>query len=167
MEALTGGKRDRGGPESISYCKIHTEPFEDVQTALNQGLRSSENSAPTEGKRKMSMRTGVQDKARKLAFGIGMGALLSIPVATMVSTTAGADAPAGCYTGCSSPSTGLPVTSGDGSAATTTAAVTHTAAPSGLAFTGADLSGMVIVSVGALGAGTLLVRVSRRRRQTA
>jgi hypothetical protein len=167
MAVLTGGKRDRGGPESISHCKIHTELFEDAQTGVNQGLRSSENSAPTEGKRKMSMRTGVQDKARKLAFGIGMGALLSIPVATMVSTTAGADT-AGCYTGCSSPSTGLPVTSGDGSAsATTTASVTHTAAPTGLAFTGADLSGMVIISVGALGAGTLLVRVSRRRRQTA
>jgi hypothetical protein len=114
----------------------------------------------------MSMRTGVQNKARKLAFGIGMGALLSIPVATMISTTAGADT-VGCYTGCTSPSTGLPVTSGDGSAATTTASVIHTAAPAGLAFTGADLSGMVIVSVGALGAGTLLVRVSRRRRQTA
>jgi hypothetical protein len=117
----------------------------------------------------MSMRTGAKDKARKLAFGIGMGALLSIPVATMISTTAGADT-TGCYTGCSSPSTGLPVTSGDGSAAATTAAV-HVAAPSstpgGLAFTGADLSEMVVISVGALGAGTLLVRVSRRRRQTA
>jgi hypothetical protein len=118
----------------------------------------------------MSMRKGLQNKARKLAFGIGMGALLSVPVATMVSTTAGADT--GCYPGCSSPSTGLPVTSGDGSATPTASATALTSSattstPGGLAFTGADLSEMVIISVGALGAGTLLVRVSRRRRQTA
>jgi hypothetical protein len=117
----------------------------------------------------MSMRKGLESKAKKLAFGIGMGALLAVPAATLVSTTAGASAAGDdCYTGCTTPSTGLPVTSGDGSAAPTptlTSAATST--PSGLAFTGADLSEMVIISAGALGAGTLLVRVSRRRRQTA
>jgi hypothetical protein len=117
----------------------------------------------------MSMRKGLESKAKKLAFGIGMGAILAVPAATLVSTTAGASATSDqCYTGCTTPSTGLPVTSGDGSAtptATVTAATTST--PSGLAFTGADLSEMVIISAGALGAGTLLVRVSRRRRQTA
>jgi hypothetical protein len=112
----------------------------------------------------MTMRKGLQDKAKKVAIGVGMGALLAIPVGTMVSTTAGASNPT-CYPGCSSPSTGLPLTSGDGSAAATTVATTTTT-PSGLAFTGADLSEMVIISVGALGAGTVLVRFSRRRRQT-
>jgi hypothetical protein len=119
----------------------------------------------------MNMRKGLESKAKKLAFGIGMGAILAVPAATLVSTTAGASATSDqCYTGCSTPSTGLPVTSGDGSAAPTptlTSATTTTSTPSGLAFTGADLSEMVIISAGALGAGTLLVRVSRRRRQTA
>jgi hypothetical protein len=118
----------------------------------------------------MSMRKGLESKAKKLAFGIGMGAILAVPAATLVSTTAGASATSDqCYTGCTTPTTGLPVTSGDGSAAPTptlTSAAT-TSTPSGLAFTGADLSEMVIISAGALGAGTLLVRVSRRRRQTA
>jgi len=110
----------------------------------------------------MNMRKGLQGTARKVACGVGMGVLLAAPVATMVSSSAGA-ATIGCYTGCTSPSTGTPITSGDGSAAATTVAAT-TSTPSGLAFTGADLSGLVAVSVGALGAGTLLVRVSRRRR---
>ena len=113
----------------------------------------------------MNMGKGLQNKARKLAFGVGMGALLTIPVATMVSTTAGADPCTTGYVGCSSPSSGgLTVTSGDGTAATT---VAHTSTPSGLAFTGADLSELVVISVGALGAGTVLVRFSRRRRTVA
>jgi hypothetical protein len=111
----------------------------------------------------MKMRSALQNKAKKVACGVGMGALLAIPVGTMISSTAGATDP-GCYTGCSAPSTGLPVTSGDGTPAATVAATAPTAAPSSLAFTGADLSELVAISVGALGAGTLLVRVSRRRR---
>lgn len=111
----------------------------------------------------MNMRKGVQDKVKKLAFGIGMGALLTVPVATMVSSTAGASAPDGCYTGCSVPSAGLPTTSGDGSAAVTSVS-TAASTPSGLAFTGADLGELVAISAGALGAGTLLVTISRRRR---
>jgi hypothetical protein len=115
----------------------------------------------------MSMRKGLEGKAKKLAYGVGMGVLLAVPAATLVSTAAGASATNdNCYTGCTTPSTGLPVTSGGGSAAPTLTSST-TSTPSGLAFTGADLSEMVIISAGALGAGTLLVRVSRRRRQTA
>jgi hypothetical protein len=114
----------------------------------------------------MNLRKGLQSKAKKVAFGVGMGALLTIPVATMVSSTAGADTTT-CYTGCSSPTTGLPATSGDGTAPITTpAAAASTTTPSGLAFTGADLTELVAISVGALGAGTVLVRYSRRR-QTA
>jgi hypothetical protein len=108
----------------------------------------------------MNLRKGLQSKAKKVAFGVGMGALLSIPVATMVTTTAGADTNT-CYTGCSAPSTGLPNTSGDGLAGPTPSSAASSTGS--LAFTGADLSELVAVSVGALGAGTLLVRYSRRR----
>jgi len=107
----------------------------------------------------MNVRKELQSKAKKLAFGIGMGALLSFPVATMVTSDAGAATPT-CYVGCSSPSTGLPSTSGSGSATTPASAASSTG---GLAFTGADLSELVAISVGALGAGTVLVRFSRRR----
>jgi hypothetical protein len=114
----------------------------------------------------MNIRKGLQNKAKKVAFGVGMGALLTIPVATMVSSTAGA-ATATCYVGCSAPSTGLPTTSGDGGAAPVTTPVSAAASSTGgLAFTGADLSELVAISVGALGAGTVLVRFIRRR-QTA
>jgi hypothetical protein len=112
----------------------------------------------------MNVRKGLQDKAKKVAFGVGMGALLSIPVATMVTSTAGA-ATSCCYVGGTAPNTGLPTTSGDGSAAavTTPASAAASSSSGGLAFTGADLSELVIISVGALGAGTVLVRYSRRR----
>jgi hypothetical protein len=112
----------------------------------------------------MNMRQRLHSKAKTVAFGVGMGALLALPVATMVSSTAGADTP-GCYTGCSLPSTSVPVTSGDGTAAPITVAATApTTTAGGLAFTGADLGELVAISAGALGAGTILVRISRRRR---
>jgi len=112
----------------------------------------------------MNVLNGLHNKAKRVAFGVGVGALLTIPVATMVSSTAGADQT--CYTACSSPSVGLPSTSGDGGAATlvTSTPTTSSSTPSGLAFTGADLSELVFISVGALGAGTVLVRYSRRRK---
>jgi hypothetical protein len=102
------------------------------------------------------MRKGM---VKKLVAGAGVSALMAFPAVTLMSGTASADT---CYTGCSQPTSGLPVTSGDG---TTPSA--PTSSPSGLAFTGADLSELVIISAGALGAGTVLVRVSRRRHQTA
>jgi hypothetical protein len=110
----------------------------------------------------MNLRKGLQSKAKKVAFGVGMGALLSIPVATMVTSTAGADTTS-CYPGCTAPSTGLPTTSGGGAAGQITTPASAASSTGGLAFTGADLSELVIISVGALGAGTVLVRYSRRR----
>jgi surfactin synthase thioesterase subunit len=111
----------------------------------------------------MNVRKGLQTKAKKVAFGVGMGALLSFPVATMVTSTAGATTPAACYPGCSAPSTGLPTTSGSGAASSITTPASAASSTGSLAFTGADLSELVIISVGALGAGTVLVRYSRRR----
>jgi hypothetical protein len=114
----------------------------------------------------MNLRKGLQNQAKKVAFTVGMGALLAIPVSTMVSSTAGADTTT-CYVGCSSPSTGLPTTSDGGSSAPiTTPASAASSTSGGLAFTGADISELVAISVGALGAGAVLVRFSRRR-QTA
>ena len=110
--------------------------------------------------------------ARKLAVGVGMGLFVAVPATAIMAGTAGASSPT-CYTGCTSPSTGLPVTSGGSTAATTAVTVTDaststtTTSPSGLAFTGADISELVIISAGALGAGTVLVRLSRKRRQEA
>jgi hypothetical protein len=145
------------------------ELFEDGLSGWHRRLGSAEDSGPTyRGERMMNLRKGLQNKAKKVAFGVGMGALLTIPVATMVSSTAGASTST-CYVGCSSPSTGLPTTSGDGSTAplaTTASAASTTSGSTGLAFTGADLSELVIISVGALGAGTVLVRFSRRRQTT-
>ena len=115
----------------------------------------------------MNLRKGLQNKAKKVALGVGMGALLSIPVATMVTSTAGATGTSTCYPGCTAPTTGLPTTSGSGSGAAVTTPASAASSTGGLAFTGADLSELVIISVGALGAGTVLVRYSRRRRQAA
>jgi hypothetical protein len=113
----------------------------------------------------MNLRKGLQNQAKKVAFTVGMGALLAIPVSTMVSSTAGAATT--CYVGCSSPSTGLPTTSDGGAPAPiTTPASAASTTSGGLAFTGADISELVAISVGALGAGAVLVRFSRRR-QTA
>jgi hypothetical protein len=111
----------------------------------------------------MNVLNGLHNKAKRVAFGVGVGALLTIPVATMISSTAGADST--CYSGCSAPSIGLPTTSGgDGSATAVSSTPTTTSSPAGLAFTGADLSELVIISLGALGGGTVLVRYSRRRK---
>lgn len=109
----------------------------------------------------MNLLDGLHKRAKRVAFGVGVGALLMIPVATVATSTAGADSTD--YVGGTSPSTGLPVTSGDGSAATLVNTAPATS-PSGLAFTGADLGELVFISVGALGAGTVLVRYSRRRK---
>ena len=111
----------------------------------------------------MNLRKGLQNKAKKVALGVGMGALLSIPVATMVTSTAGATGTSTCYPSCTAPSTGLPTTSGSGSAAAVTTSASAASSTGGLAFTGADLSELVAISVGALGAGTVLVRYSRRQ----
>jgi len=100
------------------------------------------------------MRKALQQKAKVAACGLGMGALLAIPVVTMLPGSAGAD----CYTGCTASTTGIVTSSGDGTPVTS-----PTTSSSGLAFTGADLGEMALIGVGAVGAGTVLVRRSRRR----
>jgi hypothetical protein len=107
------------------------------------------------------MRTTRHNKIRTLAAGIGVGALLALPVATVLPAAAGADTT--CYTGCTDPTGGssLPFTNGPTTAAST---VTPTSSSSSLPFTGADLGELSVIGVGALGAGAVFLRRSRRRR---
>jgi hypothetical protein len=102
------------------------------------------------------MREQLQHKAKGLACAVGIGALLAIPAVTMLPSAAGADDT--CYFGCSSPNSGV-TTAANGQGLPTA----PTSSPSSLAFTGADLSEMALIGVGAVGAGTVLVRRSRRR----
>jgi len=104
-----------------------------------------------------TMRQALQQKAKVLACGLGMGALMAIPVIGMASGTAGAATTDGCYTGCLAPTSGVTSANADGTPVTS-----PVTSSSSLAFTGADLGEMALIGVGALGAGTLLVRRSRR-----
>lgn len=101
------------------------------------------------------MRKALQHKARVIACGLSMSAVLAIPMVGMLSGTAGAD---GCYTGCTSPSSGVTSSNASGTPATSAASSSD-----GLAFTGADLGEMALIGVGTIAAGTVLVRRSRRR----
>jgi hypothetical protein len=103
------------------------------------------------------MGKGWQHKAKVIACGLGMSTVMAVPMVGLVSGTAGADG-SGCYTGCTSPSSG--VTSSSASGGPTTAS---SSSSDGLAFTGADLGEMAIIGVGAVAAGAVLVRRSRRR----
>src|SRR5271165_3532847 len=79
-------------------------------------------------------------KARRLlsaACGPALGVLLAVPVGGLLAGAAGADPT--CYTGCTSPATGITATSGSGPAVNDGA---PTSSPSGLAFTGADIEEM-------------------------
>jgi len=102
------------------------------------------------------MREALQQKAKVLACGLGMGALMAFPIVGMASGTAGADT-SSCYTGCTAPTTGVTSANADGTPVTS-----PTTSSSSLAFTGADLGEMALIGLGAVGAGTLLVRRSRR-----
>jgi hypothetical protein len=90
------------------------------------------------------------------ACGPALGVLLAVPLGGLVAGAAGADP---CYTGCTSPSSGITntpaVTTSDGGSTTTPTS-------SGLAFTGADIEEMAIIGVVAIGVGTVLVRGRRR-----
>jgi hypothetical protein len=105
------------------------------------------------------MREELQRKAKILACGLGMGAIMAVPVVSMLPSTAGAQTNS-CYTGCTSPSSGITAADASGSPVT---AASSTSTSGSLAFTGADLGEMALIGVGALGAGTLLVVRSRRR----
>lgn len=100
------------------------------------------------------------NKARYVRSAIGaagISLLLAAPVATALPSVAGADQT--CYTGCSSPTSGITASSGNQAEPTT---VSSSSPSSGLAFTGADIGEMAIVGVAAIGVGAVLV--SRRRR---
>jgi hypothetical protein len=101
------------------------------------------------------------------ACGPALGLLLAVPVGGLLAGAAGADTT--CYTGCTTPTTGItstPVVTppSDGGSPATTASTTSTApvSSSGLAFTGADIEEMAIIGVIAIGVGTVLVRGRRR-----
>jgi hypothetical protein len=102
-------------------------------------------------------------RALAVACGPALGLLLAVPVGGLLAGAAGADST--CYTGCTTPTTGITstpaVTPTDGGS---TAASTVSTSPtsSGLAFTGADIEEMAIIGVVAIGVGTVLIR-SRRR----
>jgi hypothetical protein len=99
------------------------------------------------------------------ACGPALGVLLAVPVGGLLAGAAGADTT--CYTGCTTPTTGITTTpaatpSDGGSPATTASHISSTPVSSGLAFTGADIEEMAAIGVVAIGVGALLVR-SRRR----
>ncbi|HVB91807.1 MAG TPA: hypothetical protein VND70_06880 [Acidimicrobiales bacterium] len=100
------------------------------------------------------MRKELQQKAKVVACGIGMGALLALPAVSVLPGVAGADNT--CYTGCTAASGGVTDANGQGLS-------TPTSSPGSLAFTGADLGEMALIGVGAVAAGTVLVRRSHRR----
>jgi len=93
------------------------------------------------------------------ACGPALGVLLAVPLGGLMAGAAGADS--SCYTGCTTPTTGIStpaaVTSDGGATAAST-----TPTSSGLAFTGADIEEMAIIGVVAIGVGTVLVRGRRR-----
>jgi hypothetical protein len=101
-------------------------------------------------------------RALAVACGPVLGLLLAVPVGGLLAGAAGADST--CYTGCTTPSSGITntpaVTSSDGATTSPTASTSPTS--SGLAFTGADIEEMAIIGVVAIGVGTVLIRGRRR-----
>ena len=94
------------------------------------------------------------------ACGPALGVLLAVPVGGLLAGAAGADTT--CYTGCTTPTTGITTTPSDGGSPATTAKVVSTPTSSGLAFTGADIEEMAVIGVVAIGVGAVLVRGRRR-----
>jgi hypothetical protein len=100
------------------------------------------------------------------ACGPALGVLLAVPVGGLLAGAAGADTT--CYTGCTTPTTGITTTPAatpsDGGSPATTAKVVSTTptSSSGLAFTGADIEEMAVIGVVAIGVGAVLVRGRRR-----
>jgi hypothetical protein len=101
------------------------------------------------------------------ACGPALGVLLAVPVGGLLAGAAGADTT--CYTGCTTPTTGITTTPAatpsDGGSPATTAKVVSTptaSSSSGLAFTGADIEEMAVIGVVAIGVGAVLVRGRRR-----
>jgi hypothetical protein len=106
-------------------------------------------------------------KSKILGLGLGL-AVSTLGVVAVPAAVAFADTPATttCYTGCTTPLTSPPTTP----VPVVSAPIEPKAAPvagGGLPFTGADISEMAAVGAGALVAGGLMVRRSRRLRQVA
>ena len=93
------------------------------------------------------------------ACGPALGLLLAVPVGGLLAGAAGADT---CYTGCTSPSTGITTTPAATDGATTASTTVSAPTSSGLAFTGADIEEMAVIGVVAIGVGAVLVRGRRR-----
>ena len=99
------------------------------------------------------------------ACGPALGVLLAVPVGGLLAGAAGADTT--CYTGCTTPTTGITTTPAatpsDGGGADHDGKVVSTpTSSSGLAFTGADIEEMAVIGVVAIGVGAVLVRGRRR-----
>jgi hypothetical protein len=100
-----------------------------------------------------------------VACGPALGMLLAVPVAGLLAGAAGADTT--CYTGCTTPTTGIVSTPAvstpaDGAATTSSVSTTPTTSSGGLAFTGADIEEMAVIGVVAIGVGSVLIRGRRR-----
>ena len=97
-------------------------------------------------------------KSKLLGLGLGL-ALTTVGVAAVPATAAFADST--CYTGCTTPATSPPSTPLVSQPAAVPVEPTAAGAAS-LPFTGADIEGMAAIGAGALVAGGLMVRRSRR-----
>jgi hypothetical protein len=110
-------------------------------------------------------------KSKILGLGLGLAVstlgVVAVPAAVAFADTPAATAtPNTCYTGCTTPLTSPPTTP----VPVVSVPIEPKAAPvagGGLPFTGADISEMAAVGAGALVAGGLMVRRSRRLRQVA
>jgi len=100
-------------------------------------------------------------KSKLLGLGLGL-TLSTLGVAAVPATAAFADT---CYTGCTTPLTSPPQVTTP--APIPLAEPQPVAAGGGLPFTGADIEGMAVAGAGALVVGGLMVRRSRRLRQSA
>jgi hypothetical protein len=98
---------------------------------------------------------------RSRLLGLGLGLTLATLGVVAVPTMAYADAT--CYTGCTTPMTGVSTPVVTPNVTTPAAAPAEPAqAAGGLALTGADIEGMATIGAGALVVGGLMVRRSRR-----
>jgi hypothetical protein len=107
---------------------------------------------------------GLTSEMKSKLLGLGLGlTMATLGVAAVPATAAFADTT--CYTGCTTPAASTPAP-----LVTTPVVVPvepKAAATNALPFTGADIEGMAAIGAGALVAGGLMVRRSRRVRRAA
>jgi hypothetical protein len=104
---------------------------------------------------------------RSKLLGLGLGLTLSTLGVVAVPSMAFADT--SCYTGCTTPLTGVstPVVTPPAVTTPASAPIEPAQAATGLALTGADIESMAAIGGGALVVGGLMVRRSRRLRRVA